>query len=365
MKLSSVRTVAKRNKPKFLLLLISTIVISTSTVEIYLHCQKISYLLRPFWDSPPRPFNYIPHYYAENVSITELCYLHGWSARSDPRRVFDAVIFSNELDLLEIRMQELLPLVTKFVILESNVTFTGLPKPLFFNQNRARFNFIESNVIYGTFVNHEMPSRSPFETEALHRASVNVLLRRSGILPGDLLIMSDADEIPSFHTINLLRWCDGIPPVVHLELRNYLYSFEFPVDSNSWRASVHVYHERTRYRHSRQSDALFADSGWHCSFCFRHINDFVLKMNGYSHADRVKYSHYLNYERIQKIICEGNDLFDMIPEEYSFRELIKKLGPVPRSFSAVNLPSYLIKNAVRFRFLLPGSCLRSTGGNIS
>lgn len=47
----------------------------------------------------------------------------------------------------------------------------------------------------------------------------------------DLLIMSDVDEIPSKHTINLLRWCDDIPPVLHLQLRNYLYSFDFLVDS--------------------------------------------------------------------------------------------------------------------------------------
>ncbi len=50
----------------------------------------------------------IRHYYAENISLARLCELHGWSLRENPRRVFDAVMFSNEIDLLEIRLQVLL-----------------------------------------------------------------------------------------------------------------------------------------------------------------------------------------------------------------------------------------------------------------
>lgn len=47
----------------------------------------------------------IPHYYAEGTSMSQLCKIHGWVQRKTPRRVFDAIIFSNEIDLLEIRMQ--------------------------------------------------------------------------------------------------------------------------------------------------------------------------------------------------------------------------------------------------------------------
>ena len=47
----------------------------------------------------------IPHFYAEDIPLSKLCKLHGWTIRETPRRVFDAVIFSNEVDILEIRMQ--------------------------------------------------------------------------------------------------------------------------------------------------------------------------------------------------------------------------------------------------------------------
>ena len=68
-------------------------------------------------------------------------------------------------------------------------------------------------------------------------------------------------------------------------------------------------------------------------------------MTAYSHADRVKRKEYLDYSRIQRKICGGDDLYDMLPEEFSFKKLIGKMGSVPRSASAVHLPGYLIENA--------------------
>ena len=84
----------------------------------------------------------------------------------------------------------------------------------------------------------------------------------------------------------------------------------------------------------------------------------MFKMTAYSHADRVRKRSQLDGKRIQEKICRGEDLFDMLPEEYTFRELFKKMGPIGRSSSAVNLPPSLLKNADRFRFLLPGGCVR-------
>ncbi|MCO5567799.1 hypothetical protein L7F22_021495 [Adiantum nelumboides] len=67
-------------------------------------------------DTPPKPFHHIAHYYADNVSIATLCSVHGWTIRLHPRRVYDAVIFNNELDLLKLRWRELASVITKFVI---------------------------------------------------------------------------------------------------------------------------------------------------------------------------------------------------------------------------------------------------------
>ncbi|KAI3811195.1 hypothetical protein L1987_20913 [Smallanthus sonchifolius] len=356
--MASRRCVTQRGTTKYMFLAVLMIV-TLSFIAIFDHTQNITSFLRPLWDTPPPPFEYIPHYYAENATINHLCSLHGWTLTSEPRNVYDAILFNNELDLLELRWRELHPYVTKFIILESNVTFTGIPKPLIFDLNRDRFAFAEDKLVYGFLPLSSDVTVDPFLIESHHRSVMNELIQRSGISDGDLLIVSDTDEIPSSHTVKLLKWCDGLPTVLHLEMRNYVYSFEFPVDYNSWRATVHIYSRWTRYRHSRQTDLILSDAGWHCSFCFRNLSEFVIKMTAYSHADRVKKKEYLDYSRIQRKICRGDDLYDMLPEEYSFKKLIGKMGSVPRSASAVHLPAYLIENAEKFKFLLPGGCHRS------
>ncbi|KAF2307053.1 hypothetical protein GH714_024571 [Hevea brasiliensis] len=84
------------------------ILVPTCVFVIYVHGQKISYFLRPLWEKPPRSFNEIPHYYHENVSMENLCKLHGWKIREFPRRVYDAVLFSN--DISHNKMERVVPL---------------------------------------------------------------------------------------------------------------------------------------------------------------------------------------------------------------------------------------------------------------
>ncbi|KAI3813125.1 hypothetical protein L1987_17841 [Smallanthus sonchifolius] len=338
------------------------LVIPIGFMGVYFHGQKITYFLRPLWQSPPKPFIPIPHYYHENVSMDSLCKLHGWKLRDYPRKVYDAVLFNNEIDMLTIRWKELHPYITQFVLLETNSTFTSIPKPHYFAINRERFDFVEPRLTYGTIGGRFKKGENPFVEEAYQRVALDHLLKIAGIEDGDLLIMSDVDEIPSAHTIDLLRWCEGPPQIVHLNLNNYLYSFEFHVDHSSWRASVHQYQKgKTRYAHYRQTDYLLAESGWHCSFCFRKITDFVFKMKAYSHTDRVRFSHFLDPKRIQNVICNGDDLYDMLPEEYTFKDIIAKMGPIPHSYSAVHLPSYLLNHADEYMYLLPRNCIREAG----
>uniref|UniRef100_A0A6N2N9G9 Beta-1,4-mannosyl-glycoprotein 4-beta-N-acetylglucosaminyltransferase n=1 Tax=Salix viminalis TaxID=40686 RepID=A0A6N2N9G9_SALVM len=358
--MSRIRCILRGMDLKMYLLLF--ILVPTCVYGIYMHGQKISYFLRPIWESPPKQFNEIPHYYHENVSMENLCKLHGWGIREFPRRVYDAVLFSNELDILSLRWKELYPYITQFILLESNSTFTGTEKLLYFANHRDQFKFVEPRLTYGIVGGRSRKGENPFIEEAYQRVALDQLIKIAGISDDDLLIMSDVDEIPSRHTIDLLRWCDDIPSVLHLRLKNYLYSFEFLVDNNSWRASVHRYRTgTTRYAHYRQAGDILADAGWHCSFCFRHISEFIFKMKAYSHFDRVRFKRYLNPKRIQRVICKGADLFDMLPEEYTFKEIIGKMGPIPHSYSAVHLPSYLLENADKYKFLLPGNCLRESG----
>src|SRR5689334_8795561 len=55
------------------------------------------------------------------------------------RMILSAFPFNCELDLLEYRLRTMAPMVDLFVLLESPVTFSGKPKPLFYEANKARF----------------------------------------------------------------------------------------------------------------------------------------------------------------------------------------------------------------------------------
>lgn len=72
----------------------------------------------------------------------------------------DAVLMSSEVDLLEIRMNELDSVVDKFFIIESNATFTGLPKETYFAKNKARFAKFQHKTVYQFLPDHALPQSS-------------------------------------------------------------------------------------------------------------------------------------------------------------------------------------------------------------
>lgn len=114
--------------------------------------------------------------------------------RDRSRKIFDCFIFYNELDLLEIRLNTLSELVDYFVLVESTVTFTGKPKPLFYENNKARFKDFHDRIIH--VIVDDMPEvvESTFVREEFQRSAIGRGL--AGAEPDDLIIVSDADEIP-------------------------------------------------------------------------------------------------------------------------------------------------------------------------
>lgn len=71
-------------------------------------------------------------------------------------KVYDTFIFFNELELLEMRLNILAPHVDHFVIIEATQTFSGLPKPLIFQENKDRFKKFLPKIIH--YVVDDMPA---------------------------------------------------------------------------------------------------------------------------------------------------------------------------------------------------------------
>lgn len=121
---------------------------------------------------------------------------------------YDAFIFSNELELLEIRLNILDYRVDYFVIIESSETFTGVKKPLYYKENQEKFKRWENKIIY--YEIPEYPNDQYLYQQALNSPNTGnkehwwmrefyqkeaLIYALSGCEDSDIIFVSDLDEI--------------------------------------------------------------------------------------------------------------------------------------------------------------------------
>src|SRR5690349_6357108 len=108
--------------------------------------------------------------------------------------IIDGFIMYNELDLLEVRLYELEPVVDKFVLVEATHTHQGREKPLYFDENKSWFNKYNVQHII-------IPTKFPKNPTA-QQVWENEIWQRDHIADGfttfrdDIGMVSDIDEIP-------------------------------------------------------------------------------------------------------------------------------------------------------------------------
>ena len=87
-------------------------------------------------------------------------------------KIYDVFCFFNELDLLEIRLNILDPYVDYFVLYEAPRTFSGDPKPLYFQENRQRFKKWERKIIH--YVVENVPGNEDDLRGRLRQTSISI-----------------------------------------------------------------------------------------------------------------------------------------------------------------------------------------------
>lgn len=121
--------------------------------------------------------------------------------RENKPKIYECFTFFNELEILEIKLNELYDHVDHFVLVESTKTFRGQPKPLYFAENRERFGPFLDKIIH-VIVDEGMESGGYWEREYYQR---NQILK--GLIhcrENDIVIISDLDEIVSASTLPAL-----------------------------------------------------------------------------------------------------------------------------------------------------------------
>lgn len=241
--------------------------------------------------------------------------------------VYDAFNFWKELDLLEIRLNIMEPFVDCFVLVESPLTFSGKPKPLYFKENRDRFkNF---NIIH--YVADENPKGenvTPWDREIYQRNAQKIPL--SGLcLDQDWVISGDLDEIPDMRKV-MMFMSDGVEQPLHPMMKMYYYYLNM-FKQDDWMGSKictwKFMEDKTidDLRNMKNIGKKIYNAGFHWSF----LGDSELikeKIGAFSHTE---YDNPFFKENVFGNRINGKDLFfrngeqmTTVPIDSSFPEYI-------------------------------------------
>jgi len=283
---------------------------------------------------------------------TSMCRAHGFSPyrrRSNNRKIYDLVMMSTELDWLEIRLHTLSLYVDYFVIIESPTTFTGKPKPLHLKDNWDRFKSFHHKIIYRV-VEDPIESRRIWDHEDYLRDALfkQVIPRLAGTPQqannGDVLVVSDMDEIIRPGAMLILRYCDA-PARLTLRTQFYYYSFQWLHRGPQW-----AHPDATIYRGSRTimpndlrqgllgsgwapiaaihrwwDRGTLWNAGWHCSSCFATVAEMRTKMHSFSHQGWNTEANRETHTLVNRV-RHGLDLFGRAGELY---DRVKDNADVP------------------------------------
>lgn len=139
-------------------------------------------------------------------------------------RVFDCFPFFNELDILELRLEEMYDVVDHFVIAEATTTHSGQPKPLYLKDNWERFSKYHSKIRH--IVVSDMPkSSNPWEDENYQRNCLAQGLHDAN--PQDIILVSDCDEIPRSDIVELVKEDENDYDIYVLNVALFYFRFNF------------------------------------------------------------------------------------------------------------------------------------------
>lgn len=264
--------------------------------------------------------------------------------------IYDCFTFNNELDLLNLRLHELSPVVDKFVLVESNTTFSGNSKPLFYENNKklfAKFNHKIIHIIvddmnlaipatklyYFKPKDFQLPNLEAWSKEIHQRNAIKRGLRDAK--SNDIVLISDVDEIPRASTIKNHKWSKKI-----FGFEQHAYNYFINCRSiNDWVGTKAVKYgylkdlEPEQIRQSSDFDSI-KNAGWHFSFLggYESIKD---KIRSFSHQEHNK-SDFLDTKRLAFNLENALDIFNR-PFEYKFVKLDK------------SYPKYILDHLPQFK----------------
>lgn len=238
-----------------------------------------------------------------------------------PRRIYDLLLIdpATSAASIELHLASMYPYVEYFIILEapstnnkaspapsrdsfSDKTPTDEPSLLdkiwkkelsAYHNKIIRHSLSEHSMDFKDGLDHESTTRNAFYTRV-----IPLLTGKQRVEPGDVLLISDAEELVRPITMKVLRNCQ-IPERTTIRTRRYWYSYQFmkivregaPPPSinagNEWwphpQATVYTGPDTALpddLRKQRDQDQyVFGDGGWMCHLCDNTIAETLARLN--------------------------------------------------------------------------------------
>ena len=197
----------------------------------------------------------------------------------------DCFTFFNELELLEIRLNYLSPIIDIFLICEATVTHSGLPKPLYYDENKHLFKEFKSKIAH--VVVNNMPSVINNNRWALENYQRNAILSGLETLElekDDYLLIGDVDEIPNLDLIHLKQYGT-------YDQKCYMYYLNVLSDEH-WNGTVGLEYGRLtnhfgspqKVRDQRNHLEPIRDGGWHFGW-LGNYDRVIAKIKAFAHTE--------------------------------------------------------------------------------
>lgn len=258
---------------------------------------------------------------------------------------YDCFTYNGEEDILEIRFSILDNYVDRFVLCESKQTFSGKKKPLYYAQNKARFDKWNHKVIYLEAPEYDAP-------DAFQRAHFQKEYLKKGLKETkdeDIVFFGDVDEIwssslleyppTSFVWFEEKNWKEF---VFNLNQLNYCYSLN-QRSSERWVGTI-----MGKWRFVKENTFTFwranheyemQNGGWHFTN-MGGLEQVQRKLESYDHQeynnDEIKQSLKARIENGQDYVGRNRDW-----QGKSFEMWIDES----------ELPCYILENREKYKHL--------------
>jgi beta-1,4-mannosyl-glycoprotein beta-1,4-N-acetylglucosaminyltransferase len=284
--------------------------------------------------------------------------------------IIDTFMFGGagfEPEILEIRLNELDPYVDYFIFTESDKSQIGLDKPLYFQENRQRFEkflpkIIDVQLTDFNYVGGGSWANENFQRDAIMRLGFEKLEKEKNIkiTPEDWVILSDLDEIPSGPKIKEV--VESNPDqIVSFNHRFISYFLNLESSQRGWWGSClfkvnelrewsfqAIRNHKDKFQHIGRWNEEY--HGWHLSSMCGH--NFDLLFNKYLNNVEPYNKNFLFQPNAKEELQKLYELIVVQEKWFFFADDPFKMSIKMNILDKSLLPEYVVKNEEKFKDLL-------------